>query len=319
MKLIFAGTPEFALPSLQALAQSRHTICAVYTQPDRPQGRGRRLSPSPIKQFALEKDWPILQPLSLRSLEAQQTLAAWQADLMIVVAYGLILPKAVLTLPKKGCINVHASLLPRWRGAAPIQRAILAGDSTTGISIMQMDAGLDTGDILQQVACEIGPDETGGTLQVRLAELGARALLSSLEQIETGNYPRVPQPESGSTYAKKIKKNEAEIQWAQSAVEIEQAIRAFNPKPVAYTFLNNQPVRIWQAQVLPDVAQENLTPGTLIQVSDQGLDVMTGQGILRILQLQWPGGRCLPVKTVLHAKASQFVIGTSFFGSTHDE
>jgi methionyl-tRNA formyltransferase len=318
LKLIFAGTPEFALPSLQALAESQHTICAVYTQPDRPQGRGRRLLPSPIKQFALEKGWPVLQPLSLRSLEAQQTLAAWQADLMIVVAYGLILPKAVLTLPKKGCVNVHASLLPRWRGAAPIQRALLAGDSTTGISIMQMDAGLDTGDVIQQVACAIGPNETGGTLQVRLAELGAQALLSSLEQIATGDYPRVPQPESGSTYAKKIEKNEAEIQWTQSAVEIERAIRALNPKPVAYTFLNNQPVRIWQAQVLAEVAQENLKPGTCIQVSDQGLDVLTGQGILRILQLQWPGGRCLPVKAVLHSKANQLFSGATF-GSTHDK
>lgn len=310
MNIIFAGTPEFALPSLQALLVSSHHLLAVYTQPDRPSGRGRRLVMSPIKQLALKENIPVCQPTILRHINEQEKLAAWGADLMIVVAYGLILPKAVLTIPPLGCINVHASLLPRWRGAAPIQRAILAGDRVTGISIMQMDEGLDTGQILAQVSCNIENTDTGQTLQDRLARLGAEALLMSLTVIQQKNYQLQTQNDNESTYAKKIEKAEAEISWDQSAETIERMVRAFNPKPIAYTSLNQLVLRIWSAEVVQQSTINDISPGFILQVQPQGIDVMTGSGILRLVKIQLPGGRCLSVSELLHAKAHLFRPGT---------
>ena len=308
MNIIFAGTPEFALPSLQRLLVSEHQVLAVYTQPDRPKGRGRRLLMSPIKQFALEKNIPVCQPVSLRDANEQEKLKEWQADIMVVVAYGLILPPSVLAIPPLGCINIHASLLPRWRGAAPIQRAILAGDTETGISIMQMDEGLDTGQVLQEVACEIEKTDTSQTLQDRLARLGAEALLTSLRVIQQGNYQLQTQDDNESIYAKKIDKAEAEIDWRQSAEVIDRMIRAFNPKPVAYTFVDKLLLRVWSATVLDQTS--NHSPGIIVKVTPEGIDVMTACGLLRLLQLQLPGGRCLPVSELLHSKSHLFRVDT---------
>ncbi|MES2998137.1 MAG: methionyl-tRNA formyltransferase [Pseudomonadota bacterium] len=306
MKLIFAGTSEFALPSLQALLASKHHVLAVYTQPDRPTGRGRRLLMGPIKRLALEKNIPVCQPLTLRDAKEQKTLAEWQSDLMIVVAYGLILPRPVLAIPIFACINVHASLLPRWRGAAPIQRAILAGDSETGVSIMQMDEGLDTGPIFQKVSCKIEKTDTSQTLQDRLARLGAGALLTSVNDIQQRHYQLQTQNDKESTYAKKIDKTEAEIHWQQSAERIDRMIRAFNPKPVAYTLLGQHLLRVWSAQVLEEQATINAAPGVILNAKPEGIDVTTGAGILRLLQLQLPGGRCLPVSELLHGRSHLF-------------
>lgn len=307
MNIIFAGTPDFALPSLQTLLGSEHQVLAVYTQPDRPKGRGRHLLMSLIKRFALEKNLPVCQPITLRNIDEQKKLAAWKADLMVVVAYGLILPSAVLEIFPSGCINVHASLLPRWRGAAPIQRAILAGDKETGISIMQMDEGLDTGQVLQAVSCKIEVTDTTQTLQDRLAKLGAQTLVTSLNNIQQGHYQLTPQNNYGSTYAKKIDKAEAAIDWSQSANVIDRIIRAFNPKPVAYTFLGPLLLRVWSAKILAQTF--NSSPGTILQVGKQGIDVMTGSGSLRLLQLQLAGGRCLPASALLHSKSHLFDVG----------
>ncbi len=308
MNIIFAGTPEFVLPSLQRLLLSEHRVLAVYTQPDRPKGRGRHLLMSPIKQFALEKNLPVCQPISLRNADEQEKLKEWAADLMVVVAYGLILPKPVLAIPPLGCINIHASLLPRWRGAAPIQRAILAGDTETGVSIMQMDEGLDTGQVLQSVACEIEETDTSQILQDRLARLGAEALITSLHAIQQGNYQLKTQDNNESTYAKKIDKAEAEINWQQSAEIIDRMVRAFNPKPIAYTFINKLLLRVWSATVLDQTSHH--PPGVIVKVASEGIDVMTACGIVRLLQLQLPGGRCLPVSELLHSKSHLFRVDT---------
>lgn len=318
MNIIFAGTPEFALPSLQALLASQHNILAVYTQPDRPKGRGRRVLMSPIKQFALEKNIPVYQPFSLRDVKEQEKLASLGPDLMIVVAYGLILPRPVLAIPRWGCINVHASLLPRWRGAAPIQRAILAGDKETGISIMQMDEGLDTGGVIQLVSCEIKNTDTSQILQDRLAKLGAQALLTSLDRLQQGGYTLKVQNDNESTYAKKIEKIEAKIDWNKSAEVIDRMIRAFNPKPVSYTFLDHLLLRVWSASILDKMDKVSTnTPGIILSVSPQGIDVMTGAGVLRLSQLQLPGGRCLSAADLLHSKAHLFRVGT-ILGRDHE-
>jgi methionyl-tRNA formyltransferase len=299
MRIIFAGTPDFAAESLKALLHSGHDICAVYTQPDRPAGRGRKLTPSPVKQVALEHQIPVEQPLNFKDEASLRQLASYQADLMIVVAYGLLLPQAVLDTPRLGCINVHASLLPRWRGAAPIQRAILAGDKETGVGIMKMEAGLDTGPVLLEARCAIEASDNAQSLHDKLAELGAATLLESLADIEQGLQHAVPQDDSQMTYAAKLQKQEAVIDWQQSAVQILRQINAFNPWPVAQTLWRDDTLRIWQAELGNE--QNDAAPGTVTAVSKQGIDVATGSGKLRITQLQVPGKRAMQVQDFLNA------------------
>jgi methionyl-tRNA formyltransferase len=301
MRIIFAGTPDFAAESLKALLHSGHDICAVYTQPDRPAGRGRKLTPSPVKQVALDHQIPVEQPLNFKHEDSINHLASYQADLMIVVAYGLLLPQAVLDTPRLGCINVHASLLPRWRGAAPIQRAILAGDKETGVGIMKMEAGLDTGPVLLEARCAINANDNAQSLHDKLAELGAATLLESLVDIEHRLQQAIPQDDSHMTYASKLQKQEAVIDWQQPAKQILRQVNAFNPWPVAQTLLNGDVLRIWQAEFITE--SSNAKPGTIIAVSKQGIDVATTDGSLRITQLQMPGKRAMQVQDFLNANS----------------
>lgn len=269
----------------------------VYTQPDRPAGRGRKLTASPVKQLALAHDIPVYQPVSLRKPELQQELSALQADLMVVAAYGLILPQIVLEAPRYGCVNVHASLLPRWRGAAPIQRSLLAGDAMTGITLMQMDIGLDTGAMLAKGECPILPTDTGGTLHDKLAVIGAQLLAQYIDNIE--NMSATVQDESVVTYAHKLEKSEAILDWQHTALELERKVRAFNPFPIAQTELAEQTLRIWSAQAIE--SQTNLPPGSIIHVAREGIDIATAQGILRLLVVQRAGGKAISVADFLNA------------------
>jgi methionyl-tRNA formyltransferase len=250
LRVAFAGTPDFALPAFHALARSRHQLVGVLTQPDRPKGRGRQLAASPVKLAALERGVPVSQPVSLKTEADRADLAAWLPDVLVVVAYGLILPRAALDLPRLGCVNIHASLLPRWRGAAPIQRAILAGDSQTGVSIMKMDVGLDTGPVFLEQVVSIGPQETGGSLHDRLADVGGAAVVQVLDELAVDSVRSTPQSEDGVTYAAKIDKAEALIDWRLDAVEIERKVRAFNPWPIAETRLDGEQLRIYAASVI---------------------------------------------------------------------
>lgn len=306
LKIIFAGTPEFAAVALKALFQSQHQVIAVYTQPDRPAGRGQKLTASPVKILALQHQVPIFQPETLKEASQQHTITALQADLMVVAAYGLILPLAVLEAPALGCINIHASLLPRWRGAAPIQRAILAGDSETGITIMQMAKGLDTGPILYKQSCPITAIDTSQTLHDKLSQLGAEALLTTLQDLSA--YPPIPQDKSLVTYAEKIAKPEAKINWDLSAAEIDRCIRAFNPWPIAFTTCDGDVVRVWQALPMPGSSFER--SGTILAASNEGIDIQAGnQTMLRIQKLQLPGGKVLTAKELLNSRQKQFAIG----------
>jgi methionyl-tRNA formyltransferase len=302
LRLVFAGTPEFAVPCLSALIGAGYEIAAVYTQPDRPAGRGRRLHQSPVKTLALAHGIPVCQPLSLkRDPGARAELRDWGADLMVVVAYGLILPVSVLETPRLGCINVHASLLPRWRGAAPIQRAVLAGDPVTGVCIMGMEAGLDTGPVYLRRELQLDSGETGGSLHDKLASLGAQALIEALPGIADGSLVPQPQDPALATYAHKLDKAEAQIDWGQPAPAIERQVRAFDPWPVAQTSLQGETLRIWAAQVV-DGAGPGAAPGEVVAADKTGIAVATGAGALLITRLQPPGKRPMAAADFLNAR-----------------
>ncbi|MBL0463405.1 methionyl-tRNA formyltransferase [Aeromonas dhakensis] len=308
LKLIFAGTPDFAARHLAALLSSDHEVVAVYTQPDKPAGRGQKLTASPVKELALAHDLPVYQPASLRKEEAQAELAALGADLMVVVAYGLILPKVVLDTPRLGCINVHGSLLPRWRGAAPIQRSIWAGDAETGVTIMQMDVGLDTGAMIRKMSCPIAADETSASLYDKLAELGPQALVDTIDAMAAGDTAAEAQDDALANYAEKLSKEEARIDWSMEAVAIERCIRAFNPWPISWFEVADQTVKVWQAEVITQ--DHGQRAGTLLKADKQGIDVATGKGVLRLLTLQPPGKKAMSVTDLLNSRRDWFEPGT---------
>lgn len=312
LRIVFAGTPEFAASHLQAiLQQGIHEVIGVYSQPDRPAGRGQKLVASPVKQLALAHNIPVFQPLTLRDAAAQAELAELKPDLMVVVAYGLILPQAVLDMPRLGCINSHASLLPRWRGAAPIQRAIEAGDDVTGVTVMQMEAGLDTGPMLHKVSTPITAQDTGGSLHDRLAELGSAAVLEVLQQLAEGTMQAEKQDDSLANYAHKLSKAEAKLNWQQSATELDQQIRAFNPWPVSHSQLNGQVIKVHAAE---PVLENNTSaaPGTILAAEREGLVVACGEGALRLTQVQLPNARAMSVADVLNSKQELFPVGAVF-------
>ncbi len=300
MRVVFAGTPEFAAAALGAILDAGHVVPLVLTQPDRPAGRGMALQASPVKRLALEHGLAVHQPPSLKSDEARRPLQEAAADVMVVAAYGLILPRAVLDLPRLGCLNIHASLLPRWRGAAPIQRALLAGDKETGITIMQMDAGLDTGPMLLARALPIAADDTAQTLHDKLAALGAELIVQALDGLERGSLAPRPQPSEGVTYAAKLDKTEAAIDWRRPAADIARAVRAFNPSPGAYTRLGETTIKVWAAR--PEDGSAG-APGTVLEASPAGIRVACGQGSLRLEILQRPGGRPLAAAEFLRGFA----------------
>ncbi|MCQ9122071.1 methionyl-tRNA formyltransferase [Rodentibacter pneumotropicus] len=311
LNIIFAGTPDFAAQHLQALLNSQHNVIAVYTQPDKPAGRGKKLQASPVKQLAEQHNIPVYQPKSLRKEEVQAELQALNADVMVVVAYGLILPKVVLSVPRLGCLNVHGSILPRWRGAAPIQRAIWAGDTQTGVTIMQMDEGLDTGNMLHKVYCDILPTETSAGLYEKLAELAPPALIEVLDQLESGKFIAEKQDDSQSNYADKLSKEEARLDWSLSAAQLERNIRAFNPWPMAYFSTedkegNSQTLKVYQAEVLP---HQDKPAGTILCADKTGIQIATAEGVLNILQLQPAGKKPMSVQDLLNGRADWFPVG----------
>ncbi|MDZ7752107.1 MAG: methionyl-tRNA formyltransferase [Gammaproteobacteria bacterium] len=301
MRILFAGTPEFAAQHLRALLDSPHRLVGVLTQPDRPAGRGRRLAAGPVRRLAEAHGLPLLQPPSLRSEDTLAPLRAWAPDVMVVVAYGLLLPQVVLDIPARGCLNVHASLLPRWRGAAPIQRAILAGDRETGVSVMHMEAGLDSGPVYLQSPCPIHATDTAGDLHDRLARLGPGALLVVLGHLEAGTARTTAQDDSRATYAAKLHKSEARLDWQQSAAAIDRAVRAFNPWPVAHCYLGDTLLRIWDC--MPLAVAAGAPPGTISNAGPEGLTVATGDDDILITRLQLAGGRPMAVADYLHAHA----------------
>ncbi|EAS62888.1 methionyl-tRNA formyltransferase [Photobacterium angustum] len=307
LRIVFAGTPDFAARHLAALLSSQHQVVAVYTQPDRPAGRGKKLTASPVKNIALEHDIPVYQPASLRNEEAQQELAAIEADIMVVVAYGLLLPQEVLDTPRLGCINVHGSILPRWRGAAPIQRSIWAGDTETGVTIMQMDIGLDTGDMLKVATLPIEATDTSATMYEKLADLGPDALIDCLSDIANGTAVAVKQDDELANYAKKLSKEEALIDWSMDAAAIERCVRAFNPWPMSYFTVAEQNIKVWQAAVETD--NQGKAPGTILSADKQGILVATGNGALRLLSLQPPGKKAMTAADLLNSRREWFESG----------
>jgi len=302
LRVAFAGTPDFALSAFQALAASRHQLVGVLTQPDRPKGRGRQLAASPVKLAALERGVPVSQPVTLKTEADRADLASWQADVLVVVAYGLILPRAALELPRLGCVNIHASLLPRWRGAAPIQRAILAGDTRTGVSIMRMDVGLDTGPVFLERVADIGPEETGGSLHDRLAALGGTAVVQVLDALAEDRAESTPQREDGVTYAAKIEKAEALIDWRADALEIERKVRAFNPWPIAETRLDGEQLRIYRARAMDEsrAAHGGNEPGTITEVRVDSIVIACGKGSIALTELQRPGRKPVAARDLIN-------------------
>lgn len=308
LRIVFAGTPDFAARHLAALLSSEHEVIAVYTQPDRPAGRGKKLTASPVKTIALEHDIPVYQPENFTSDEAKQELADLNADIMVVVAYGLLLPQVVLDTPKLGCINVHGSILPRWRGAAPIQRSIWAGDAETGVTIMQMDIGLDTGDMLKIATLPIEASDTSASMYEKLAGLGPDALIDCLADIATGKAEPVKQDDELANYAKKLSKEEARINWNDDAAHIERCVRAFNPWPMSHFEAAENSIKVWQSRVAEQTSDK--PAGTIVQADKTGIYVATGNGTLVLEQLQVPGKKAMSVQDILNSRASWFEVGT---------
>ncbi|CDT53004.1 Methionyl-tRNA formyltransferase [Vibrio coralliirubri] len=308
LRIVFAGTPDFAARHLAALLSSEHEVVAVYTQPDRPAGRGKKLTASPVKNIALENNIPVYQPENFKSDEAKQELAELNADIMVVVAYGLLLPQVVLDTPRLGCINVHGSILPRWRGAAPIQRSIWAGDKETGVTIMQMDIGLDTGDMLSIATLPIETTDTSASMYEKLAGLGPDALVECLADIASGKTVAEKQDDELANYAKKLSKEEARINWSDEAAHIERCVRAFNPWPMSHFEAAENSIKVWQSRVAEQTSDK--PAGTILQADKTGIYVATGQGVLVLEQLQVPGKKAMSVQDILNSRASWFEVGT---------
>ncbi|MGF1844896.1 methionyl-tRNA formyltransferase [Vibrio clamense] len=308
LRIVFAGTPDFAARHLAALLSSEHEVIAVYTQPDRPAGRGKKLTASPVKNIALEHNIPVYQPENFKADEAKQQLADLNADLMVVVAYGLLLPQVVLDTPRLGCINVHGSILPRWRGAAPIQRSIWAGDKETGVTIMQMDIGLDTGDMLSIATLPIETTDTSASMYDKLADLGPDALVHCLADIASGNAKPVKQDDELANYAKKLSKEEAKIDWKMDAQAIERCVRAFNPWPMSHFSVAENSIKVWQSRVEPQTSDK--PAGTILKADKTGIYVATGSGVLVLEQLQVPGKKAMSVQDILNSRAAWFEVGS---------
>ncbi|MFM2606304.1 methionyl-tRNA formyltransferase [Vibrio chagasii] len=308
LRIVFAGTPDFAARHLAALLSSEHEVIAVYTQPDRPAGRGKKLTASPVKNIALENNIPVYQPENFKSDEAKQELADLNADIMVVVAYGLLLPQVVLDTPRLGCINVHGSILPRWRGAAPIQRSIWAGDKETGVTIMQMDIGLDTGDMLSIATLPIEATDTSASMYEKLAGLGPDALVECLADIASGKAVAEKQDDELANYAKKLSKEEARINWSDDAAHIERCVRAFNPWPMSHFEAAENSIKVWQSRVAEQTSDK--PAGTILQADKTGIYVATGQSVLVLEQLQVPGKKAMSVQDILNSRASWFEVGT---------
>jgi len=308
LNIIFAGTPDFAAKHLSALINSDHNVIAVYTQPDRPAGRGKKLTASAVKELAVEQHIPVYQPENFKQENSVEQLAALNADIMIVVAYGLLLPLSVLNTPRLGCLNVHGSLLPRWRGAAPIQRAIWAGDKQTGVTIMQMDVGLDTGDMLKKVSCPIEADETSASLYEKLALQAPQVLVDTVNQLVKGELTAEKQQQESANYAKKLSKNEALIDWSTPGAFIERCIRAFNPWPISYFMLADKAVKVHHASLLDITSDQQ--PGTILAATKNGIQVVTGEGVLNLEVIQLAGKKAMPVQDILNSRRELFALGT---------
>ncbi len=309
LNIVFAGTPDFAAKHLSVLLESEFNVVAVYTQPDRPAGRGKKLTASAVKEVAVAQNIPVYQPENFKEAGSVEQLAALNADIMIVVAYGLILPKVVLETPRLGCLNVHGSLLPRWRGAAPIQRAIWAGDSDTGVTIMQMNEGLDTGDMLSKVSCPIASDETSASLYEKLAQQAPLALVDTIKQLVKGELKAEVQDEGLANYAKKLSKAEALIDWSSEGAFIERCIRAFNPWPMSYFMLSGKAVKVHQASLLAITSEEEV--GTIISADKKGIQVVTGKGVLNLDVIQLAGKKAMSVQDILNSRRELFALGTN--------